>query len=252
MARAARLRARARRALFGDIPIYVADGSADHRAHPQLFRSGEVAGVPPDSFSDDRPALGQPALRLDGDARRRLPLVDRAPAPHVRARRPDAHRPLPRLRRLLGGARRATRPRSRAAGAAGPAHEPLPRARGGARRAAGRRRGSRRDHRAGRRGCGASSGCPGWSCSSSRSATTRRTRTCRRTTRSSRSSTPARTTTTRRAAGGSRLTAEQRAWSELDPDDPARSLVGGRVGLARGARDRAAAGRARRSAARRG
>ena len=156
--------------LFGDIPIYVADGSADHRAHPRLFRVGEVAGVPPDSFADDRPALGQPALRLDGDARRRLPLVDRAPAPHVRARRPDAHRPLPRLRLLLGRAGGRTRPRSRAAGAAGPALEPLPRARGGARRAAGRRRGSRRDHRAGDVGCGASSACPGWSCSSSRSA----------------------------------------------------------------------------------
>jgi 4-alpha-glucanotransferase len=41
--------------IFGDIPIYVARGSADHVAHPDLFRTGEVAGAPPDDLS----ALGQ-------------------------------------------------------------------------------------------------------------------------------------------------------------------------------------------------
>ena len=50
------------------------------------------------------PAVGQPAVRLAGAAAARLPLVDRALPPHVRALRPRAHRPLPRLRRLLGGA----------------------------------------------------------------------------------------------------------------------------------------------------
>ena len=29
--------------LIGDVPIYVAPGSADHLAHPELFRAGEVA-----------------------------------------------------------------------------------------------------------------------------------------------------------------------------------------------------------------
>ena len=41
--------------LFGDVPIYVADGSADVAAHPELFRRGLVAGAPPDGLS----ALGQ-------------------------------------------------------------------------------------------------------------------------------------------------------------------------------------------------
>src|SRR4051812_13229781 len=34
--------------LIGDVPIYVAEGSADHKAHPEIFKSGFVAGVPPD------------------------------------------------------------------------------------------------------------------------------------------------------------------------------------------------------------
>jgi 4-alpha-glucanotransferase len=57
--------------LIGDVPIYVAPGSADHRAHPELFRAGEVAGVPPDAFSDDgqlwgNPLYDWPALRRRG------------------------------------------------------------------------------------------------------------------------------------------------------------------------------------------
>ena len=46
--------------LFGDVAIYVAPGSADHRAHPELFRSGLVAGAPPDAFSDDGQLWGNP------------------------------------------------------------------------------------------------------------------------------------------------------------------------------------------------
>src|SRR5689334_12283263 len=38
--------------LIGDVPIYVAEGSADHAAHPELFQDGAVAGVPPDAFTD--------------------------------------------------------------------------------------------------------------------------------------------------------------------------------------------------------
>jgi 4-alpha-glucanotransferase len=37
--------------IFGDMPIYVAADGADHRAHPQLFQTRAVAGVPPDSFA---------------------------------------------------------------------------------------------------------------------------------------------------------------------------------------------------------
>lgn len=34
--------------LIGDVPIYVAPGSADHVRHPELFQTGWVAGAPPD------------------------------------------------------------------------------------------------------------------------------------------------------------------------------------------------------------
>ena len=46
--------------LIGDVPIYVAPGSADHRAHPELFRGGEVAGVPPDALSETGQLWGNP------------------------------------------------------------------------------------------------------------------------------------------------------------------------------------------------
>ena len=52
---------------------------------------------------------GNPLYDWHAIGGRRLPLVDRALPAHVRARRPDADRPLPRLRRLLGGARRRAR-----------------------------------------------------------------------------------------------------------------------------------------------
>ena len=41
--------------LIGDLPLYVAPDGADHRAHPELFVRGRVAGAPPDAFA----ALGQ-------------------------------------------------------------------------------------------------------------------------------------------------------------------------------------------------
>ena len=88
-------------------------------AHPELFQPSGVAGVPPDAFSADGPAVGQPAVRLGRDARRRLPLVDRAAAPDVRARRPRAGRSLSRLRLVLGGAERQRDGRGADAGAAG-------------------------------------------------------------------------------------------------------------------------------------
>ena len=45
---------------IGDVPIYVAPGSADQVAHPSLFRSGVVAGVPPDAFTSKGQLWGNP------------------------------------------------------------------------------------------------------------------------------------------------------------------------------------------------
>src|SRR5918997_1220211 len=57
--------------LIGDVPIYVAPGSADHRARPELFQDGAVAGTPPDAFTDKgqlwgNPVYDWPALRRRG------------------------------------------------------------------------------------------------------------------------------------------------------------------------------------------
>jgi 4-alpha-glucanotransferase len=81
--------------LFGDIPIYVAHDGADHRAHPQLFREGEVAGVPPDAFTRTGQLWGNPlydwsAMRADGyrwwieRLRRTFELVDLTRIDHFR------------------------------------------------------------------------------------------------------------------------------------------------------------------------
>jgi len=46
--------------IFGDVPIYVARGSAEHVAHPELFSRGEVAGAPPDGYSATGQHWGNP------------------------------------------------------------------------------------------------------------------------------------------------------------------------------------------------
>ena len=52
--------------LFGDMPIFVAEDSADVWVHPELFKLDEnarlevVAGVPPDAFSDTGQRWGNP------------------------------------------------------------------------------------------------------------------------------------------------------------------------------------------------
>jgi 4-alpha-glucanotransferase len=82
--------------LFGDVAIYVAPGGADHRAHPELFRDGVVAGTPPDSFSATgqlwgNPLYDWPALRRRRyrwwveRLRRTLELYDYARLDHFRA-----------------------------------------------------------------------------------------------------------------------------------------------------------------------
>jgi 4-alpha-glucanotransferase len=57
--------------MFGDMAIYVAPGSVDQRAHPELFQHGAVAGAPPDAYSATgqlwgNPLYDWPALRRRG------------------------------------------------------------------------------------------------------------------------------------------------------------------------------------------
>ena len=55
--------------LLGDLPIYVAEDSADTWTHPEVFQLDRnrmpirVAGVPPDAFSDDGQLWGNPLYR---------------------------------------------------------------------------------------------------------------------------------------------------------------------------------------------
>jgi 4-alpha-glucanotransferase len=81
--------------IFGDMPIYVADGGADHVAHASLFQPRAVAGVPPDLFTRDgqlwgNPLYDWPAMRVDGYRwwierfRRSFELVDLMRVDHFR------------------------------------------------------------------------------------------------------------------------------------------------------------------------
>ena len=81
--------------LIGDVPIYVAPGSADHVAHPELFRDDVVAGAPPDYFTAKgqlwgNPIYDWPALRRRGYQfwierfRRTFDLFDLARVDHFR------------------------------------------------------------------------------------------------------------------------------------------------------------------------
>jgi 4-alpha-glucanotransferase len=57
--------------MFGDVAIYVAAASVDHRAHPELFRSGFVAGAPPDGYSATGQLWGNPLYDWPALQRRR-------------------------------------------------------------------------------------------------------------------------------------------------------------------------------------
>jgi 4-alpha-glucanotransferase len=81
--------------LIGDVPIYVAEGSADVAAHPELFAEGLVAGAAPDVSHPDGQLWGQPVynwkeMRRQGYRwwverfRRTLGLVDVARVDHFR------------------------------------------------------------------------------------------------------------------------------------------------------------------------
>jgi 4-alpha-glucanotransferase len=81
--------------LFGDVSIYVAPGSVDQHAHPDLFQDRLVAGAPPDAYSEDgqlwgNPLYDWPALRRRGyrwwieRLRRTMSLFDMARIDHFR------------------------------------------------------------------------------------------------------------------------------------------------------------------------
>ncbi len=81
--------------ILGDVAIYVAPGSADHVAHPELFRAGTVAGAPPDAYSPTgqlwgNPVYDWPAIRRRGyrwwvaRLRRTLEFFDLARIDHFR------------------------------------------------------------------------------------------------------------------------------------------------------------------------
>jgi 4-alpha-glucanotransferase len=83
--------------LVGDVPIYVAAGSCDHRTHPELFLPDDfVAGAPPDALNENGQHWGNPlydwdAMRRQGyrwwteRMRRMLALVDVFRIDHFRA-----------------------------------------------------------------------------------------------------------------------------------------------------------------------
>jgi 4-alpha-glucanotransferase len=81
--------------IIGDVPIYVAAGSADHVRYPELFQRGEVAGAPPDPLNRlgqhwGNPLYEWPAHRASGYRwwierfRRTFELVDVARLDHFR------------------------------------------------------------------------------------------------------------------------------------------------------------------------
>jgi 4-alpha-glucanotransferase len=55
--------------LIGDVPIYVARGSVDHRAHPRLFLDDAVAGAPPDAMNPRGQHWGNPLFDWKAVAR---------------------------------------------------------------------------------------------------------------------------------------------------------------------------------------
>jgi 4-alpha-glucanotransferase len=57
--------------LLGDVAIYVAEASADHRIHPELFQDSAVAGAPPDAFARAGQLWGNPLYDWPALRRRR-------------------------------------------------------------------------------------------------------------------------------------------------------------------------------------
>lgn len=57
--------------IMGDVAIYVSPGSADHGAHPELFRDDAVAGAPPDAYATEGQLWGNPLYHWPALRRRR-------------------------------------------------------------------------------------------------------------------------------------------------------------------------------------
>jgi 4-alpha-glucanotransferase len=57
--------------IFGDVAIYVAPGSADQLAHPEIFQRGVQAGAPPDAYSHKGQLWGNPLYDWPALRRRR-------------------------------------------------------------------------------------------------------------------------------------------------------------------------------------
>ena len=198
--------------LIGDLPIYVAPGSADHLAHPELFQRGVVAGAPPDALSAAGQLWGNPVYDWAAVRRRRVPLVDRARAADGCAVRPVPHRPLPRLRRVLVRAAAGSGRRGLDAGGAGPGAELFRALERAARAAAADRRGPGRDHTGGRGSARRARASGDGGAPVHASAGAGAIRTGSRTTGGTSSSTRARTTRRPRSAGGSRSRRGAARW----------------------------------------
>ncbi len=135
--------------LIGDVPLYVAPRSADHRAHPELFQRGRVAGAPPDGFAVRGQRWGNPLYDWPALRRRKYRWwVERL-------RRDGARFDLVRIDHFRGFVAYWASPahaRDARGGhwSRGPGRAPFDAARGRAarraRRVAADRRGSRRDH----------------------------------------------------------------------------------------------------------
>ena len=109
-------------AIMGDLPIFVAHDSADVWAHRELFRLDAdghptvLTGVPPDYFSASGQLWGNPHYQWDVLRTDRIRLVDQALSCPAGGGRFRAHRSLPRIRGVVGGAPRRDDGRSAASG----------------------------------------------------------------------------------------------------------------------------------------
>ena len=230
--------------LFGDMPIYVAQGGADHLAHRSLFQQGAVAGVPPDLFAPTGQLWGNPlydwtAMRADGYRwwierfRRTFDLVDLTRVDHFRGfvsywAVPEGEPTAEHGRWRRGPGSAVFEAVERELGELAVVAEDLGVITRAGRPAAARARLPRHGRSSVRARPRPDQSPP-----------------AREPRRSSRSSIRARMTTTPLAAGGIRSPTPTARWTGLDPADPAWSLIEVALALARGARSRAAAGRPR-------
>ena len=211
--------------LIGDLPIYVADERRRPPGAPRALRRRRRRRRPARRVHRRGPALGQPDLRLVRHARDRLPLVDRALPPHVRAPSTSPASTTSAASSPTGPCRPSPTTAKNGTWRPGPGRDlfdavaaelgalPLIAEDLGVITRAGRAA-ARRARPA--RVC---------TCSSSASTTTRTTRTGRRHTARTASSTRARTTTTRPRGWWDSLDDDARRRTGLDPADPAWGLV---------------------------